>query len=149
MNTIKEKKYIPFNQSQMMEQATFTYSLCKPSDVAGMSQMKHPTTSHQDVSVVRVHDIFLERRDNISRGRNKDVPSVRLLDVSNMSQMEHPTMSPWYVTKIAVIGFQHVSELRCRDTLLYFHDSIKYQIRHNIFLVPTRRETKRVVGIIN
>ena len=86
MNTIKEKKYIPFNQSQMMEQATFTYSLCKPSDVAGMSQMKHPTTSHQDVSVVRVHDIFLERRDNISRGRNKDV--------SNMSQMEHPTMSP-------------------------------------------------------
>ena len=46
----------------------------------------------QDASVVRLHDILLERRDDVSRGLN-DVPSVRLLDVSNKSQIEHPTTS--------------------------------------------------------
>ena len=47
----------------------------------------------QDVSVVRLHDILLERRDDVSRGLNNDVPSVRLLDISNKSQIEHPTTS--------------------------------------------------------
>ena len=47
----------------------------------------------QDVLVVRLHDILLERCDNVSRGRNNDVPSVRLLDVSNKPQMKHSTTS--------------------------------------------------------
>ena len=46
---------------------------------------------HQDVSVVRIHDILLECRDNVSRGHNNAVSSVRLYDVSEKSQMKHPT----------------------------------------------------------
>ena len=47
----------------------------------------------QDVSVVRLHDILLERSDEVSRERNNDVPSKHLLNVSNKSQMKHPTTS--------------------------------------------------------
>ena len=54
---------------------------------------------HQDISVLILHDILLERRDDVSRGRNNGVPSVRLLDLSNNSQMKHATTSQWYVTK--------------------------------------------------
>ena len=53
----------------------------------------------QDVSVVRFHNILLERLDDVSRGCNNNVWSVRLLDVSIKSQMKHPTTSQWYVTK--------------------------------------------------
>ena len=52
----------------------------------------------EDVSVVRLRDILLECRDDILRGRNNDVPSVRLHDFSNKSQMKHPTTSQWYVS---------------------------------------------------
>ena len=45
------------------------------------------------------NNILLERRDGVSRGRNNNVPLVRLLDVPNKSQMKHPTASQWYVTK--------------------------------------------------
>ena len=53
----------------------------------------------KDVSIVRLHDILLERRDNVSRGRNNDVPSVRLFDASNKSQVKNPTQ--WYFTKMS------------------------------------------------
>ena len=53
----------------------------------------------QDVSVVRFHDILLERCNDISRGHNNNVPSVRLPDVSNKCQTKHPTTSQWYVIK--------------------------------------------------
>ena len=36
---------------------------------------------HQGVSVVRLRDVLLERRNDISKGRNNEVPSVRLHDV--------------------------------------------------------------------
>ena len=52
----------------------------------------------QDVSVVGHHDVLLICRDDVSRGRNDDVPSVGLHDISNKSQMKYPTMSQWYVT---------------------------------------------------
>ena len=52
-----------------------------------------------DVSVVRLHDVLLECRDDVLRGRYDNVPSVCLYDVSNKSQMKHPTTSQWYVTK--------------------------------------------------
>ena len=45
------------------------------------------------------YNILLERRDDVSRGRNNNVPLVRLLDVPSKSQMKHPTASQWYVTK--------------------------------------------------
>ena len=54
---------------------------------------------HQVVSVVRLLNILMERRDDVSRGRNNDFSLVRLLDVSNKYQMKHLTTSQWYVTK--------------------------------------------------
>ena len=54
---------------------------------------------HEDVSVVRLHDVLLQSRNDVSKGRNNDVPSVRFHDVSSKSQMKHPTTSQWYVTK--------------------------------------------------
>ena len=53
----------------------------------------------QDVSAVRLHDILLERSDDVWRGRNNDVQPVRPHDILKKSQMKHPTMSQWYVTK--------------------------------------------------
>ena len=35
---------------------------------------------HQDVSVVRFHDVLLVCRDDVSWGPNDEVPSVRLHD---------------------------------------------------------------------
>ena len=48
-----------------------------------------------DVSVVCLHDVLLECRGNVSRGRNEDVPSVRIHEVSSKSQMKLPTTSQW------------------------------------------------------
>ena len=70
----------------------------------------------QDVSVVRLHNALLERRDNVSRGRNKTqrrlngtwprrfvvrihhVPLVRFYEVFCNSQMKHPITSLWDVS---------------------------------------------------
>ena len=49
----------------------------------------------QDVSVVRLHDVLLVCCDDVSRGRNDNVQSVRLHDISGKSQMKHPTTSLW------------------------------------------------------
>ena len=63
---------------------------------------------------------------------------------------------------VAVVRLHYILELRCRDALfvgLYyvfkllghdlhlvgFHVSFKYQIKHQIFLVPNKAETRRVV----
>ena len=53
----------------------------------------------QVVSVVRLHNVLLERHNEVSKGRNKDAPSLRLHDVSNKSQMKHPTTYQWNVAK--------------------------------------------------
>ena len=55
----------------------------------------------QDISMVRLHNVLLERRDDVSRWGKNNTPSVRLLDVSNKSQMKHPMTSQWYVTKLS------------------------------------------------
>ena len=39
----------------------------------------------QDVSVVGLHGVLLERQNNVSKGRNNDAPSLRLHDASNKS----------------------------------------------------------------
>ena len=131
---------------------------------------------HQDVSVVRLHDVLLVCRDDVPWERNDDVPSVRLHDVSVVrihhvplvrlydvfcnSQMKHPITSLWYVsttsrsyvvaTPCLYYGFYYVLKLLCHDLqLVGFHVSFKHKIKHRIFLVPTRRETRGVVWIIN
>ena len=53
----------------------------------------------QDVSVVRLHDVLLERHNDVSKERNYNAPPLRLHDVSNKSYMKHPRTSEWYVTK--------------------------------------------------
>ena len=37
----------------------------------------------QDVSLVRLYNVLLERHNNVWKGRNNDAPSLRLHDVSN------------------------------------------------------------------
>ena len=75
----------------------------RPSDVAGTSQMKHPMTSRWNFAKTSQWYVsttsYLERHNNVSKGRNDNAPSLRLHDVSNKSQMKHPTTSQWYVTK--------------------------------------------------
>ena len=39
----------------------------------------------QDVPVVRLHCVWLERPNDVSKGRNNDAPSLRLHDVSDKS----------------------------------------------------------------
>ena len=39
----------------------------------------------QDVLVVRLHDVLLERYNDDSKGRNNDAPPLCLHDVSNKS----------------------------------------------------------------
>ena len=77
------------------QQDVVTTSLCKSqrrcSNVSNETPNDVSTECHQVVSVVRLRDILLERRDNVSRGRNNDVPSVRLLGVSSKSQIKHST----------------------------------------------------------
>ena len=53
----------------------------------------------QDISVVHLHGVLLVCGDDVSWGRNDDLPSIRLHDISDKSQMKHPIMSQWYVTK--------------------------------------------------
>ena len=61
-----------------------------------MSQQRHRYVSNetpnnvllkrrQGFLVVRLHNVSLERCDDVSRGHNNDVPSVRLDDISEKS----------------------------------------------------------------
>ena len=99
---------------------------------------------HQDISVVRIHD----------------VPLVSLYDVSCKSQMKHPITSLWYVSITSqsyvvvmpclYFRLHYVFKLLCHDLhLVSFQVSFTDQIKHNIFLVPTRKERRRVIWIIN
>ena len=163
----------------------------EPSDVAGASQMKHPTTSQWNVAKTSQQYVFMvsywyavrtsqgdvmkmphqqvsttsqqvsnEIPNNVSGVRIHDVPLVRLYDVSCNSQMKHPITSLWYVsttsrsyvvaTPCLYYGFYYVLKLLYHDLqLVGFHVSFKHKIKHRIFLVPTRRETRGVVWIIN
>ena len=63
--------------------------------------------------MVRLYNVFLERRDDVSRGRNNDVPSVRLHDVSELCFRD-----------ILSVGLYYVFKLRCHDLhLVGFHVS--------------------------
>ena len=80
-----------------------TTSLCTSQQRCRYISNKTPndlSVEHRkDISVVPLHNIILECRVDVSRGRNDNVPSVRLHNISNKSQMKHPTTSQWCVTK--------------------------------------------------
>ena len=99
------------------------------------------TSPSQDVSVVRLHDVLLERRDDVSRGPNNNVLSVRLCDLSNKAQMKHSTISqlsgtsPRYLSSVvhhqdvSVVGFLYVPLVRL------YHVSCKSRMKHPISLL--------------
>ena len=84
----------------------------------------------QGISVLRLHDVLLERRDNVLRGRNNDAPistsPQRLKQVSN----EFPNY-------VSVVQLQDVSVVRIHDfPLLRLYDvSCKSQTKHPITLL--------------
>ena len=97
----------------------------------------------QDGSVVRLHDVLLERRDDVWRGRNNDVPSVRLHNVSDKSQMKHPATSRLYVTKTShwYVSATSVPSVRLCDV------SNKSQMKHPITSLWYASTTSRSYGI--
>ena len=56
--------------------------------------------SSQDISMVHLHDVLLERHNDVVRGRSNNVPSVPLHDASSKSQMKHPMRTQWF-TKVS------------------------------------------------
>ena len=58
----------------------------------------------QDASVACLPDVVLERRDDVSRGCNKDVPSVRL---RRLKELSNETLN-----KISVVPYQDISVVR-------------------------------------
>ena len=104
------------------------------------------------------NDISVERRQDVSVVRVHDVPLVRLYCVFCISQMKYPMTSLWYVSTMcrsyvvvmSLLRSLQCFQITCHDLhLVGFHVSFKHQIKHHIFLVPTRRETRGVVWIIN
>ena len=72
----------------------------------------------QGVSVVRLHNVLMERHDDGFGGRNNNIPSVRLHNVSNKSQIKHSTTSQWYVSKtsqwyVFTTSHYYVSTISC------------------------------------
>ena len=54
--------------------------------------------SRQDVSVLRLHDVLLEQCDDVSIGRNNDVPWVRL--PRRLKQLSNETPNDVSVVRI-------------------------------------------------
>ena len=101
-------------------------------------QMKHPTASqwylrHQDVSEAGIHDVSY----------------LRLYNVSCKSQMKQTITLLWYVSfvlELRCCDGLHLFKLICHEVnLVGFHILFKYQVKHHFFLLPTRKETIRVV----
>ena len=125
------------------------------------------TTSHQYVPTTSQISLEWNTKRHLSGTpprrlsvRIHDVPLLRLDDVFCNSQMKHPITSLWYisttsrsyvvVTPCLYYGLYYVFKLLCHDLrLVGFHVPFKHQSKHHIFLVPTRREKRGVVWIIN
>ena len=86
--------------------------------------------------MVRLHVILLERREDNSRGRNYNVPSVRLKQVLN----EIPS-------DVSVLPHQEISVVGIHDVpLVHLYDvSCKSQMKHPITLLITSPSRLRVM----
>ena len=121
-----------------------TTSLCTPLRhrryVSNETPNDVSTGRPQDVSVVCLYNISLERTDDVSRGRNNDIPSVYLNDVSNNNVVVvclRP-VSELLCCNALLVSLYYFFKLLCHDLhLVGFHISFKYQIKNQIFLVPT------------
>ena len=72
-------------KSDLPGNKTYPTSLCTSQWRRKYASDETPT----DVSVARPHNVLLELCDDVSRGGNNDVPSVRLHEVSNKPQIKH------------------------------------------------------------
>ena len=112
-----------------------------------------PSVRLHDISVVRhqtANDISVVRYQEVSVVRIHGVPLLRLCDVSCKSQLKHPITLQWYVSttllELRCCDGLYVFKLLCHElSLAVFHVSFKYQVKHQIFLVPIRRKTIRIV----
>ena len=74
----------------------------------------------------------------------------RLLYVPNETLSKFAVVHLYHVSGLRycdalLIGLYYVSKLLCHElNLVSFHVSFKYQIKQQNFLIPTRRETRRV-----
>ena len=84
--------------------------------------------------MVRLHDILLVCRDDVSRKRNDDVQSIRLHDVSNET-----------LKYVLVVRYQDVSVIRIHDVPLARLYDVSYnsQMKHPLtslwYVSPTSR----------
>ena len=107
----------------------------------------------QQVSNETPFDVSVVRRQDVSMVRIFAISLLRLYNVFFKSQMKHSITSLWH-------GLDHVSELHCCDVLLvvlYYvfkllchyldlvglHVSLKYQMKHQNFLVPSREGSRK------
>ena len=93
----------------------------------------------QDVSVVRLHDILLERTDDLLRWRNNDLSSVRLQKVSNETR-----------NNVLLLLQQDVSVVYIPDILLVrpYDASCKFQIKRpltSLWYASTKSQSYVVV----
>ena len=102
------------------------------------------------------NEILVERHQEVSVMPILNDPLVCLYNVYCNSQTKHSITSLWYVSTtspcyfVAIsylyYGLHYLFKLLCHDLhLVGFHISFKYQIKHQFFLVPTRRVTRGVV----
>ena len=153
-NVAKTSQWYVFTTSYWYATMTSHGNVMTPSHqyVSITPQMKHPmkylsaVVRHHNVSVVRIHYI----------------PLVRLYDVFCNSHMKHSITQLWYVS---TTSWSYVVARPCLQYRLYcvlyfkllcldphlvgFQVSFKHQIKHHIFQVLTRWETRGVVSIIN
>ena len=113
----------------------------------------------KQVSNETPNNFSVVRQQYVSWVRIHDVSLVRLYDVSCKSQIKHPITSLWHISTtfssyvccdVLLLGIYYVFKLLCQHLHLErFHISFMYQVKYQIFLVPNKRETRRVVWIIN
>ena len=115
-------------------------------DFSNKSQMKHPTTSHWYVPKTS--------QGHVSTTSHEYVPTTSPVSLKWNTNWRRCSTSPPRLRVTLSWCLVSRSLLRFQVTLSYlhlvgFHVSFKFQIKHQNFVVPTRRETKRVVWIIN
>ena len=81
---------------------------------------------HQDVSVVHLYDVLLERHNDDWNGRNNDAPPLRLHYISNN------IISVVHYQGVSVVRYQDVSVVHIHDVPLarLYNVSCKSQINH-------------------
>ena len=116
------------------------------------------TTSHQYASTMSQTSLKWNTQRRLSRAYPRRPISTslqRLLQLpnqtpNNVAVERLPHVSELLCCDVLLVGFCYVFRLLCHDLhLVAFHASFKYQIKHQIFLVLTRREARGVVWIIN